>query len=692
MKPRSVHPLILIALLVLFSQFCIAQDEYYTASEMRIRLNIVTRLEMHYEPGSDITQLSANLSLFPKEDYRQEVIEIETNNAEPEYRDLVGQAFDIHRDVEEQDENIIRFNLDDPQLGDVDLNLSYEIITTNTPVKVTKKIDFPIYSLDPDIIEYIYPTDKIDSDNPNIVTLANFIAEGEDDLFKLVSKLASWVKYNIHYNLTTMTADASINASWVIENRYGVCDELTNAFIALNRALGIPARFVSGISFSNIDEGKWGTHGWAEVYFPEFGWVPFDVTYGQFGSIDASHIKLKDSTNSDTTSVTFEWIGRDINISILPLEFDTEVQEITQEDKLPDLSMTAVPFADAIGENSYDIIDVQVKNQKNYYIAKELQISNTEGMDIIDSKHKPMVLMPNEEKTIYWIVQFVRPIEKNYIVTVPVLVYTNDGIDAQTSFEVQNGKALYDYNEIKTILDSKKVEEVKTYSKEIDIQCIPDKQAIYDYETINISCSIKNTGNVFFRDLSLCYQQNCHSFDLGISQTEKRQFEFSSKDIGVNALTFKTNSKDTNKDEYVDILVKDIPQIEISHLSNPNNVDYNSQFDINFTLEKISESLPTELVLEISSKNKAIHKTFSVNSIESRQDFNIKAYGKDLSLKDNDITITAYWRDDNWKSYYDEEIFTVTLDNPPFFKRIIIKSRDFFKCVEGLFTLASTKK
>ena len=69
-------------------------------------------------------------------------------------------------------------------------------------------------------------------------------------------------------------------ATWVYDNRQGVCDELTGLFISMLRELGIPARFVSGVSYTNLPEfaKPWGGHGWAEVWFPDVGWVPFDVT------------------------------------------------------------------------------------------------------------------------------------------------------------------------------------------------------------------------------------------------------------------------------------------------------------------------------------------------------------------------------------------------------------------------------
>ncbi len=113
--------------------------------------------------------------------------------------------------------------------------------------------------------QYLLATENIDSHNSEVIQIASELAEGEDDLFKVAFKLASWVEENVEYDLNTLTATASQKASWVLENRQGVCDEMTSLFIAMARSLGIPARFTSGISYttSELFDENWQPHGWA---------------------------------------------------------------------------------------------------------------------------------------------------------------------------------------------------------------------------------------------------------------------------------------------------------------------------------------------------------------------------------------------------------------------------------------------
>lgn len=56
----------------------------------------------------------------------------------------------------------------------------------------------------------------------------------------------------------------------------GVCQDHAQIFIAGARAMGIPARYVSGYLLADEGDVLHETHGWAEALVPELGWVGFD--------------------------------------------------------------------------------------------------------------------------------------------------------------------------------------------------------------------------------------------------------------------------------------------------------------------------------------------------------------------------------------------------------------------------------
>ncbi|MCB0125609.1 MAG: transglutaminase domain-containing protein, partial [Caldilineaceae bacterium] len=75
---------------------------------------------------------------------------------------------------------------------------------------------------------------------------------------------------------------------FLFELQRGYCDYYATAFIVLARAVGIPARFATGyaVGYWNPNEAAFivtesEAHSWPEVYFPDYGWIPFEPTAGR---------------------------------------------------------------------------------------------------------------------------------------------------------------------------------------------------------------------------------------------------------------------------------------------------------------------------------------------------------------------------------------------------------------------------
>jgi transglutaminase-like putative cysteine protease len=78
--------------------------------------------------------------------------------------------------------------------------------------------------------------------------------------------------------------------------RRGVCQDFAHLEIACLRAMGLPARYVSGYIYSNGRDtpgqltGAWASHAWLAVYVPGAGWVDVDPTNNMMPSRE--HITL----------------------------------------------------------------------------------------------------------------------------------------------------------------------------------------------------------------------------------------------------------------------------------------------------------------------------------------------------------------------------------------------------------------
>jgi hypothetical protein len=140
--------------------------------------------------------------------------------------------------------------------------------------------------------EWLEPTPFIQSDHKRIKEAAGEAVGEAGEAVAAVDGLLAWVSKNVEPSLVTSIP----SALEVLGKKKGACKEHTVLFIAMARSLGIPARTVSGIVYSDqqMIEGFY-YHAWAEVYLagPDGAgsWVSVDPTFNQ-SPADATHVKL----------------------------------------------------------------------------------------------------------------------------------------------------------------------------------------------------------------------------------------------------------------------------------------------------------------------------------------------------------------------------------------------------------------
>mgnify|MGYP001268962768 CR=1 FL=1 len=81
------------------------------------------------------------------------------------------------------------------------------------------------------------------------------------------------------------------SAAYTLAVGRGACRDVTVLFLAAARALGIPARFVSGYQArAETPDGRRHLHAWPEVFVPGSGWHGWDPTHGV--AVGDGHVAL----------------------------------------------------------------------------------------------------------------------------------------------------------------------------------------------------------------------------------------------------------------------------------------------------------------------------------------------------------------------------------------------------------------
>ena len=635
------------------------EDNWFFNSE-----NLVIKIDVSSEAkinpiSSDysVKYININLSHYPYEYFGQEVV-----------------SFDFKPDAKIEN-NALLFSWQAPK-DKINFSYNAKIKTRNDIVKVKEKIPFPILDLSEELIPYTEPSEIIDSNDEDVIGFAAEIAEGEDDLYVIVHKMAEWTKSNIKYDLSTLTAEVSQKASWVLDNRQGVCDELTSLFIAMLRSLGIPAKFVSGVAYteSELFADNWGSHGWAEVYFPGYGWGPYDVTYGQFGYIDPTHVKLKESVDSNEPSVQYKWVASNIDLDTEQLDIKASVEE--KIGRIQDvINLDAGVLKENIGFGSYNLIEAILENTEDYYTSSEIYLSRPKEVEIIGKAFKNVLLKPNEKKSVFWIVKLADELQKNFIYTFPVTVGTIKGSESSTEFRSKKDDITYTLAEISSILKQKEEEEEKTYSRDVEIECDINRNEFYSYENAFVQCKIKNVGNTNLKNLNVCFESDCEKADLSIMQEKRFNYTVEKEIAGKQESIFKVQNPGVSKADYVEYTVLDAPEIEISSIEFPNEAEYNDNFKIEFLLDKKSFSVPKNAVITI--KQNSFENQWTIEELPEGRKFAINMEGKNLKKGANEFAINVEFEDGNGKKYETEEKFAIELVNVTFVQNILLDLNQF---------------
>ena len=132
------------------------------------------------------------------------------------------------------------------------------------------------------------------------------------------------------------------SAREVLRTKIGDCNEHTALYVAMARAIGIPARIAVGLTFVR---GAFYYHAWPEVYLDEGAgrgyWLPVDPTLNQFPA-DATHLRLARG-GLDRQAAILPLIGR-MKMEVLDLELAPGSVPILAGRRPTDMTPLAIPL------------------------------------------------------------------------------------------------------------------------------------------------------------------------------------------------------------------------------------------------------------------------------------------------------------------------------------------------------------
>jgi transglutaminase-like putative cysteine protease len=161
------------------------------------------------------------------------------------------------------------------------------LVLSKDPLPRRTLLNKPLGTSAPEVLEALKPTAFIQSDAPELVEAARTAVGSSRDVFAASTKLVGFV----YRHIRSEYVPAYSNALEAFQSARGDCTEHSILYVALARAVGIPARVAVGVAYWPPGDG-FGWHAWAEIYVAG-RWIAVDPTWNQ-PIADATHVKLAD--------------------------------------------------------------------------------------------------------------------------------------------------------------------------------------------------------------------------------------------------------------------------------------------------------------------------------------------------------------------------------------------------------------
>lgn len=234
-----------------------------------------------------------------------------------------------------------------------------------------------------DVQPYLLPTEHIKTDGI-VKEFAEKIVGNEKNPLKQAELIHKWIVANMERDNSVLgCGDGDVEKILTSGKLSGKCTDINSVFVALARAVGIPAREVFGIrlgrpikmneysktAFGKADEQgvanvSGGQHCRAEFYLAGFGWIPVD-------SADVAKMRLeeKKSVDDPATQAVSKYLFGNWEMNWMGYNHARDFELYPQPELAP-LNNFGYPYAE-IGGDPFNSFDPKVF--KYAFISKKLK-------------------------------------------------------------------------------------------------------------------------------------------------------------------------------------------------------------------------------------------------------------------------------------------------------------------------------
>ena len=182
-----------------------------------------------------------------------------------------------------------------PQNGTVVAKYEYDIITYSINMNLSKAASKP-YKVNADYTNFTRSVPvQTDLNNAKLKAICDDLwSKSNNDYIAYARNVAEWMNANTVWKFTGGILPLNDFMNNQTNGKCtGDCGSLSNAFCAMLRYKGIPARLLVGYGIGKMTAQDAKLHAWIEFYIEDFGWIPVDPSYRTSAGIELGKVNHK---------------------------------------------------------------------------------------------------------------------------------------------------------------------------------------------------------------------------------------------------------------------------------------------------------------------------------------------------------------------------------------------------------------